>query len=159
MSSPLLCPSKVSFSSPALPLFPAGAPSTVETLIFPIFSTLLRSQLSPMQVTFSFSFYQFCKMTWHCSVYNLILKFIHHLQVFISIQLIILLMLAWVEWGCEKTFAWAAWLFINIALVGVKVRIGLEELFYATSSKSFWLQLIWATNNIKCDCLLPKFTH
>jgi len=39
-------------------------------------------------------------------------------------------MLAWVVWGCEKGFAWVAGLFINIARIGVKVRVGLEKIFY-----------------------------
>jgi len=39
-------------------------------------------------------------------------------------------MLAWVVWGSESGFAWVAWLLINNARVDVKVRIGLEKLFY-----------------------------
>jgi len=39
-------------------------------------------------------------------------------------------MLAWVVWGSKKDFAWVEWSLIHIARVGVKVRFGLEKLFY-----------------------------
>jgi hypothetical protein len=48
----------------------------------------------------------------------------------IYINPVIQVMLGWVVWGCEKDFTWVAWLLINIARVGVKVRVGLEILFY-----------------------------
>ncbi len=51
----------------------------------------------------------------------------------IYINAVISLRLAWVEWGCEKGFAWKAWLLINIAMVGVKVKVGLEKLLYKMS--------------------------
>ena len=71
----------------------------------------------------------FCKMIWHCSssieywCLFIICKYLYqssHLQFFS-------LMLAWVVWGSEKGFALVVWLLINIARVGVKVRVGLEK--------------------------------
>jgi len=44
-----------------------------------------------------------------------------------------LLMLDWVVWDCKKGFTSVAWLLINIARVGVKVRVGLEKLFYKST--------------------------
>jgi len=32
--------------------------------------------------------------------------------------------------GCERGFAWVAWLLINISRIGVKVRVGLEKIIY-----------------------------
>ncbi len=63
---------------------------------------------------------------------NRILKFIHHLQVFISIHVItvVSLRLSWVVRGCERGFAWVACLLINISWIGVKVRVGLEKIIY-----------------------------
>jgi len=35
--------------------------------------------------------------------------------------------LGWVMWCCDKGFAWVGWLIINIARVGAKVWVGLEN--------------------------------
>jgi len=80
--------------------------------------------------------------------FNQILKFIHNLQVFISIQLltVIYITLACVVWGSKKGFAWVAWLLIYIARVGVKVRVGLEKLSFETIYNCKWYfpsQLKW----------------
>jgi len=46
--------------------------------------------------------------------FNKILKFIHHLQVFISIQLLQLFNQGWLGWSevVRNGFAWEAWLSI-----------------------------------------------
>jgi len=46
-------------------------------------------------------------------------------------------MFAWVVCGYEKGFACLAWPLINTGRVGVKVRVGLEKLFYKTSNTQF----------------------
>jgi len=80
----------------------------------------------------------FCKMIWHCSssIQYWSLNSSFACICINPVIAVIQLRLAWVVWGCEiKGFPWVVWLLINTARVGVKIRVGLEKLFYKRSAQ------------------------